>query len=572
MQSVLHSLKQRSAWIVLGVSLAGLAATAFLESPAVASPPLDRWIVVLWLLTATAAVFRPHVESGLVLGAAGLACAAFFYGPFVTAVFGVTTFLAAILVDGQLAGTTRERFQRWRRLLGASASQLAAALAAGWVAWTLGNGSLEAVEPGFYGAAAAAGSAYLAVLAVLEIAQAVDSGGHVPWRDLTEGLVYEASAWAVGTVTAAAAVTLGPRPAWLLLAAVTVCAVELVRRERLFRVASGQARRLRELQLAGHRIIFGESDLLSIARQIFAECRRVVPFSWFHFQLAGDGGWQDGWWSGPEGMVREGRPDPPAEPPPLPGIHRRASWKILTRTLASGERTVGRLRLWCDPRRLDDDAEEWLDALLPEMTSSILGAVLDREARHDPLTGLPDRRALEERLHRAFRRSQQEGVAAAVIMCDLDRFKRINDKYGHATGDMALTAMARLLEEQQRDDDLCCRYGGEEFSVVLEKTDGVTALAVAERLRHAVENHVFTVDGKKIPLRVSAGVAAFPELHVKESLELLELADVALYEAKRQGRNRCLLNLGRGRFREVDGEVLDPEDPPPEIQAPTLFA
>jgi diguanylate cyclase (GGDEF)-like protein len=240
--------------------------------------------------------------------------------------------------------------------------------------------------------------------------------------------------------------------------------------------------------------------------------------------------------------------------------------------LASGERTVGRLRLWCDPRRLDEEAVEWLEALLPEITSSILGAVLDREARHDPLTGLPDRRALEERLMRAFRRSQHEGVPTAVIMCDLDRFKRINDKYGHPVGDQALSALAKVLEEHQREDDLCCRYGGEEFSIVLEKTDGVTALAVAERLRWAIEHHIFTVNGNKIPLRVSAGVACFPELHVKEGLELLELADVALYEAKRQGRNRCLLNLGRGRFRKVDGVIVDPENPPPEIEAPTLFA
>jgi hypothetical protein len=279
----------------------------------------------------------------------------------VTALAAVTAFLAATLINGQLVGTTRERFERWRRLLGASASQLVAGLAAGWVAWSQMGGPLTTIEAGFFRVAALSGVAYLAVLAGLEVGQSIDAEAHVSWRSLILGLAYEASAWVVGSVIAAVAVTLGPPSAWVLLAAGTMSAVELLRREWLYRTAAGQAKRLRDLQLAGHRIIFGESDLLSIARQIFAECRRVVPFSWFHFQLAGDGGWQDGWWAGPEGMVREGRPEPPVEPPPLPGIHRRAAWKVVERTLASGDRIVGRLRLWCDPRRLDQEAEEWFD-------------------------------------------------------------------------------------------------------------------------------------------------------------------------------------------------------------------
>jgi diguanylate cyclase (GGDEF)-like protein len=572
MGSVQHSLKQRSAWIVLLLAALLLTLTTLFFDRFFEPVGTDKPLAVLWLLTVTAAVFRPRVESGLVLGAAGLVCIALFYGPMITALAGVTAFLSATLINGQLAGTNRGRFERWRRLLGASASQLVAALAAGWAAWWQIGGQLTAVEADFFRIAAVSGFVYVAVLAGLEIGQSLDSEGYVAWGPLLLGMGYEASAWTVGSVIAAVAVTLGSIPAWILLAAGTLSSVELLRRDWLYRSAAAQAKRLRELQLAGHRIIFGESDLLSIARQIFAECRRVVPLSWFHFQLAGEGGWQEGWWAGPEGMVREGCPEPPPEPPPLPGIHRRASWRVVERTLASPERTVGRLRLWCDPRRLDQEAEGWFEALVPEITSSILGAVLDLEARHDPLTGLPDRRALEERLHRAFRRSQQEGVPAAVVMCDLDRFKRINDKFGHSVGDQALMAVAQILEEHQRDDDLCCRYGGEEFSIVLEKTDGVTALAVAERLRRAVESYVFTANGARTPLRVSAGVAAFPELHVKDSPELLELADVALYEAKRQGRNRCLLNLGRGSFRAVDGEILDPENPPPEIEAPTLFA
>jgi diguanylate cyclase (GGDEF)-like protein len=565
-------MRQRSAWVVLGLALAALATTSFLAGRLFPPADVDRALFGLWILATAAAVFRPRLEIGLALGAAGFASAVFFYDPALAALFGVSAFLVATFVHGWLLGTARERFGRWRRLLGSSASQLGAGLAAGWIAWGLGVVPVEAIEGSFYGKASLVGVSYLVVLGALEAVQTFDSEGHIPWQDLGIALLYEASAWAIGSVIVAVTVGLGPGTGWFLLASLTLYATAIVRRDKAHRVVAAQAKRLRELQLAGHRIIFGETDLLSMARQIFAECRRVVPFSWFHFQLAGDGGWQEGWWAGPEGMVRPGKPQPPPAPPALPGFHRRAGWRVVERTLASGERVVGRLRLWCDPRRLDRDAEEWVEALLPEMTSSILGVILDLEARRDPLTGLPDRRALEERLLRAFRRSEQEGVPTAVIMCDLDRFKRINDKYGHACGDEALIAVAGLLEKHQRDDDLCCRYGGEEFALVLEKTDGDAALTVAERLRQAVERFVFTHGGKAIPLSVSAGVASYPGLTVKDSLELLELADLALYESKRQGRNRCLLNLGRGSFRDVHGKVFGPEEPPPDIEAPTLFA
>lgn len=139
----------------------------------------------------------------------------------------------------------------------------------------------------------------------------------------------------------------------------------------------------------------------------------------------------------------------------------------------------------------------------------------------------------------------------SVIMVDLDHFKLINDRYGHAIGDQALVHVTRLLEEHRREADVCCRYGGEEFALVLEDADGETALAVAERIRRAVETSEFVPDGKQVPLRLSAGIASFPNLPIKKGRELIELADEALYEAKRRGRNLCLLKLGQARFRDV---------------------
>lgn len=158
----------------------------------------------------------------------------------------------------------------------------------------------------------------------------------------------------------------------------------------------------------------------------------------------------------------------------------------------------------------------------------------------------------------------------AVILCDIDFFKRVNDTYGHDAGDQALIVFARTLDEHKREGDLCCRYGGEEFTLLLEDTDGASALRLADRLRQAVEALTFEYEDRQVPLTLSAGVAAFPELHVKTAGELQLLADEALYQAKASGRNRCLLNLGRQRFRGVDDP--SPAAPVPgEAQAPRIF-
>ena len=160
----------------------------------------------------------------------------------------------------------------------------------------------------------------------------------------------------------------------------------------------------------------------------------------------------------------------------------------------------------------------------------------------------------------------------AVIMCDLDHFKKINDTYGHAAGDQALMEVAKLLEEHRREGDHCCRYGGEEFAIVLERGEGEVALRVAERLRRAVERCLLLVDGQEIPLRLSLGVASAPELMVRSGKELIELADEALYRAKEAGRNLAVLNLGGGRYRTAAGEEITGEPPPDSGRAPTVFA
>ena len=171
----------------------------------------------------------------------------------------------------------------------------------------------------------------------------------------------------------------------------------------------------------------------------------------------------------------------------------------------------------------------------------------------------------------------------AVVICDLDHFKRINDTYGHPTGDLALKAVAQLLLAPARGGDLCARYGGEEFVLLFEETSGETALEIAERLRKRVEAlAVEAPSGDRLALTMSVGVAAAPELAVKSAADLLHLADQALYTAKHLGRNLCLLDTGQGRLRTAAGDLVELADSSgpsneadgarPSPDAPVFFA
>jgi diguanylate cyclase (GGDEF)-like protein len=162
---------------------------------------------------------------------------------------------------------------------------------------------------------------------------------------------------------------------------------------------------------------------------------------------------------------------------------------------------------------------------------------LEMLAQHDPLTGLANRRKFSERFEYDAARARRSRAPLSVLMVDIDHFKGINDRLGHAAGDACLKDLASLLSSSARTVDLIARFGGEEFVALLPDTSLEGALLAGERIRAQVESHPGSIDGARVALTVSVGAASMPATQASEA-QLLEAADRALYRAKRAGRNR----------------------------------
>jgi len=144
-------------------------------------------------------------------------------------------------------------------------------------------------------------------------------------------------------------------------------------------------------------------------------------------------------------------------------------------------------------------------------------------------------------LEKEFRRSVRSKQPLALIMADIDHFKRINDTCGHQQGDVVLKAVAEALTDELREYDLAARFGGEEFALLLPDTELFQATVAAERIRKRVAILEFEGCLKEIGLTISLGVAAGPRQDIREIDDLVRLADDALYAAKREGRNRVVI-------------------------------
>ncbi len=187
---------------------------------------------------------------------------------------------------------------------------------------------------------------------------------------------------------------------------------------------------------------------------------------------------------------------------------------------------------------------------------------LQRMVMLDGLTGIGNRRAFDATLSKEFRRSARSQLPLALLMIDVDNFKKFNDLYGHPAGDACLKSIAEAINrELRRPADFVARYGGEEFAVILPDTNPAGAAAMAERIRNAVERLAIAHEANPASVAtVSVGVAAaWPHADGSADKELLEAADAALYAAKTQGRNRIHLHGTEIAFSSVEADAATAE-------------
>ena len=188
--------------------------------------------------------------------------------------------------------------------------------------------------------------------------------------------------------------------------------------------------------------------------------------------------------------------------------------------------------------RSSRDSERRLAAVLAEQVGLALGNLKLRESLKnqsicDPLTGLSNRRYMEESLEREFSRASRSKSVLAIVMMDLDHFKRFNDTFGHQAGDSLLRAFGDLLKRSTRGQDIACRYGGEEFALMLTDSSLEGALKRAETLRQQVKQLSVEYAGQLLgAVSISMGIALYPD-HGATMAEVLRASDQALYCAKR---------------------------------------
>jgi len=163
---------------------------------------------------------------------------------------------------------------------------------------------------------------------------------------------------------------------------------------------------------------------------------------------------------------------------------------------------------------------------------------LESVAKTDPLTNLLNRRGMEEKLTIEKARFERSNKTFSIILSDIDFFKKINDNHGHDAGDYILIETAKILEYSSRKQDEVCRWGGEEFLIVLPDTSMKGAVILAEKIRSAIEQNPFQFDGHTIPLTMSFGVQVFlKDLTINDCIKK---ADGFLYVAKEKGRNQVI--------------------------------
>lgn len=268
-------------------------------------------------------------------------------------------------------------------------------------------------------------------------------------------------------------------------------------------------------------------------------------------------------WRGPEDVETEGRAEPVA-----PGLETEAAAErrpvrsaddpgAAAVPLLIEDRVIGVLRIDVAPGRpLDDHAFSFLVTLAQSAAVALENARQHRLATVDSLTGLMLRDGFFARAEQEHARAERYDGRFAVLMLDLDGFKRINDEHGHAAGDRALAAVGTAVRQSLRTADVASRYGGDEICILLPETGGDGAWAIAERLRGAVSGLLVDAGGDELRITASIGLATYPDDGRGAIAAVLHRADQALYRAKRAGRNRVVAFSGPADGGPRRGQVL----------------
>ena len=219
---------------------------------------------------------------------------------------------------------------------------------------------------------------------------------------------------------------------------------------------------------------------------------------------------------------------------------------------------VGLVLLASGAKKMDREQENKMKALrdfaAPFLDNAMLHRRITELAAIDELTRILNRRFGMRRLQEEFTRATRHGTPLSVLMFDIDHFKDFNDTYGHNAGDAVLKVVASILNGNIRAEDMACRYGGEEFVVMLSGAGMNDGALSAERFRRIIETEVIQWGGSNLSVSVSIGVCTYPIVRASASEELITFADKALYAAKEAGRNRVMVNDG---YRMIPFDELE---------------
>lgn len=304
--------------------------------------------------------------------------------------------------------------------------------------------------------------------------------------------------------------------------------------------------------MTGQQLFEQSSGALAVAVGAAQQMHTVA--SWGEPQMTHDFALDDCW------ALRRGKPHEVAaagRAPLCKHLEQPAPAARLCVPLAMHGRVLALLHLrlgaeGCIDERIRHLSTSFADVIKLSLANLKLHEALRRQATHDPLTGLCNRQYLSEALPREVHRARRRAAPLSAVMLDIDHFKTLNDTYGHEAGDLVPRQVAQLLNTAVRASDLVCRYGGEEFLVILPDCDAPAAALRTQHLLDQIKRQQIAFRDVSLPtVTASAGIAQFP-VHATTMQELIRAADQALYAAK---------NAGRDCVRTVQTQALDPQPP-----------